>query len=299
MTIRTTPRTLRFSALAALALIAAAAACGGPIELDQSPPIGGGKADGASPCLTRAGVCIHVDLTGQRLVAYRDGVAEHQTTVATGLPWTPTFPGAYTIQLRRRSQTMSDGATYSVFTEWVQYFDLQGLGRALHSAPWRAEEAFGSPGSHGCVNLRNVDAERLWDLAGIGTPVYVTGNTPNAVDHCPYDRCEGGQRCGDATNDPCQCGDAQIPAGTRCAITLDGHGSVAGATEPPPPAGGADTDDGAGDDPMDDAGESCFEGRCEADRVCVGGRWKENTSCAAESFSSTRFCNADGWCDWP
>lgn len=293
MPTRSAPRPRR-SPLLILAVIAAGAACGGPDDFAQAPLASGGKADGVSPCLAHAGVCIQVDLTGQRLFAYRDGVVEHQTTVASGLPWFPTYPGAYTIQLRRRSQTMSDGATYSVFTEWVQYFDLQGLGRALHSAPWRAEADFGRPGSHGCVNLRNADAERLWNMASIGTPVYVTGNTPGAGAYCRFDRCEGGQLCGTATTDPCQCGDVNIPAGARCAITVDGHGSVAGDNvTPTAPPDGSD-DDSAGDA----TGESCLEGRCDTDRVCVNGRWKENTTCADEAYSAARYCNADGWCDW-
>jgi hypothetical protein len=255
------------------------------------PAGGGGKADNAGPCLGRDGVCIHVDLSQQRLFAYRDDVLQHETTVATGLPWYPTYPGAYKVDLRVRSQWMTDGATYNVFTEWVQYFDLQGLGRALHSAPWRAEADFGRPGSHGCVNLRTSDAKLLWDMGSVGTPVYVTGNTPGHPDSCPSDRCEGGQRCGTATADPCQCGDALIEPGERCQITLDGHGSASGSAVAPSPT----PSDGGSSGTV---GGPCLEGRCEAQRVCVGGHWKENTTCAIEAFNPSRICNAQGWCDW-
>jgi hypothetical protein len=293
------PRRRTSLGLCAFAAAAIAAGCGGPESWDRSATGAGGKADGANPCAGHAGVCIHVDLSLQRLLAYRDSTLVRETSVATGLPGFPTFPGAYKIELRYRSQTMSDGATYSVFTEWVQYFDLQGLGRALHSAPWRAEADFGRPGSHGCVNLRNADAKLLWDLAGLGTPVYVTGNTPGAAAWCIFDRCESGQRCGAATVDPCQCGGTTIGPGARCALTLDGHGSAAG--DPPTTAS---ADGGTGEARIADAsapdpGETCLEGRCDAQRVCVGGRWRQNTTCAIEAFDPTRVCNAAGWCDWP
>ena len=52
--------------------------------------------------------------------------------------------------------------------EWVQYF-FQGY--AIHGTYWHNN--FGSPMSHGCVNLTNAEAEWFWSFATIGTPVHV------------------------------------------------------------------------------------------------------------------------------
>jgi len=42
---------------------------------------------------------------------------------------------------------------------------------AMHGTYWH--DNFGHPMSHGCVNLRNIDAEWLYGWAPIGTPVLV------------------------------------------------------------------------------------------------------------------------------
>ena len=43
---------------------------------------------------------------------------------------------------------------------------------ALHGAFWHNN--FGTPMSHGCINLRTDQAEFLYNWADVGTDVYVT-----------------------------------------------------------------------------------------------------------------------------
>ena len=51
-----------------------------------------------------------------------------------------------------------------------------GRGFALHGAYWHNN--FGYPMSHGCVNLRTIDAEKLFAWAEVNDPVTIYGETP-------------------------------------------------------------------------------------------------------------------------
>jgi lipoprotein-anchoring transpeptidase ErfK/SrfK len=88
--------------------------------------------------------------------------------VSTGTGNTPTPVGEYAIYSKVRSQTMS-GPGYSLpNVEFVSYFYSS---YAIHGTYWHNN--FGQPMSHGCVNMRNTDAEWLYTWAPIGTPVSV------------------------------------------------------------------------------------------------------------------------------
>jgi lipoprotein-anchoring transpeptidase ErfK/SrfK len=59
---------------------------------------------------------------------------------------------------------------------WVLYFDQA---RSLHGTYWH--NRFGTPTSHGCVNMSIADARWFYDWASEDTWVYVwdpSGNTP-------------------------------------------------------------------------------------------------------------------------
>jgi LysM repeat protein len=145
-------------------IIPALNADGGIIDMGIITPA---IAAGAAPTIT-VGKQIVVDLSAQRIYAYQDGVLMRSTLVSSGLPATPTVLGDYAVRSRIRSQTMT-GPGYSLpNVEWVQYF-YQGY--AIHGTYWHNN--FGSPMSHGCVNLTNAEAEWFWGFATIGTPVHV------------------------------------------------------------------------------------------------------------------------------
>jgi lipoprotein-anchoring transpeptidase ErfK/SrfK len=92
-----------------------------------------------------------------------------------------TTPGAYAIQRRVASETMTSAgvvgangqtASYSVaHVRWTQYFTADG--KALHENYWKARNEFGIPASHGCAGLISDDAHFFWDWATVGTPVLV------------------------------------------------------------------------------------------------------------------------------
>ncbi len=123
-----------------------------------SPPAGG----------YGTGRRIVVDLSSQTLTAWQGSTALVTFIVSTGKRTTPTPVGNYRIYARYRSQTMSGPGYRLPAVPYVQYFHA---GYAIHGAYWHM--AFGSPVSHGCVNLKLDDAAWLWDWASIGTPVIV------------------------------------------------------------------------------------------------------------------------------
>ncbi|MCY3832335.1 MAG: LysM peptidoglycan-binding domain-containing protein [Chloroflexi bacterium] len=111
---------------------------------------------------------IVIVLGTQSAYAYENGVLQKAARVSAGKKATPTIEGDHKIWLKRRSQTMS-GPGYSLDNvEWVMYFYRD---YAIHGAWWHMN--FGTPMSHGCVNLTNADAQWFYNFASVGTPVYV------------------------------------------------------------------------------------------------------------------------------
>ncbi|MFW5709046.1 MAG: LysM peptidoglycan-binding domain-containing protein [Chloroflexota bacterium] len=121
-----------------------------------------------APTVTQ-GKQIIIDLSDSRVYAYENGQLVRSVLVSTGRAATPTVTGSYNIYRRVRSQTMS-GPGYSLpNVEWVLYF-YQGY--AIHGTYWHAN--WGTPMSHGCVNMPNEEARWFYENFGeIGLPVLV------------------------------------------------------------------------------------------------------------------------------
>ncbi len=109
---------------------------------------------------------IDVDLSEQRLVAYRGHKPVKTFIISSGLPGTPTVTGNFRIWAKTPLQDMYAGnraAGYSYYIKdvpWVQYF-YKDYG--FHGAYWHNN--FGHPMSHGCINMRNEDAQWLFEWA--------------------------------------------------------------------------------------------------------------------------------------
>jgi len=122
----------------------------------QNPPVGNGVR------------WIEVDLTQQRVYAWEGDVLMNSFIVSTGTWATPTVTGSFSIWNKTRIQTMS-GPGYSLpNVPWVMYF-YKDYG--FHGTYWHNN--FGTPMSHGCVNLTIPDAEWLYNWASYGTTVKV------------------------------------------------------------------------------------------------------------------------------
>jgi hypothetical protein len=111
---------------------------------------------------------LDVNLTKQTLVAYAGEKPVFATLVSTGEAGlddhektTATKRGIFRIHTKHVSSTMSSDEVGEEFelrdVPYVQYFEQ---GYALHGAYWH--DRFGTPKSHGCINLSPEDARRLF-----------------------------------------------------------------------------------------------------------------------------------------
>jgi lipoprotein-anchoring transpeptidase ErfK/SrfK len=144
--------------------------------LFQEPTMGvGGIGSGPGP-IQGGDKEIVISVSQQTLWAYENGVIVAATLVSTGtgnVTETITPTGYFSILTKYLSQTMEGtiaGEHYNVpDVPWVMYFD--NAGNAIHGAYWHNN--FGTPMSHGCVNLPLDVAEFLFGWAPEGTPVTV------------------------------------------------------------------------------------------------------------------------------
>jgi LysM repeat protein len=111
---------------------------------------------------------IDIDLGSQTLTAYDGNTPVFNTLVSTGLAF-PTPVGTYHILYKLRAQRMTGPGYDLPNVPWVMYFTNRG--HAIHGAYWHNN--FGSPMSHGCVNMRVSEAQWLYDFAPNGTTVVV------------------------------------------------------------------------------------------------------------------------------
>jgi lipoprotein-anchoring transpeptidase ErfK/SrfK len=111
---------------------------------------------------------IDVDLTNQMVYAYTGDALVNSFLVSTGTWLTPTVTGQYHIYVKYRSAPMSGPGYYLPDVPYIMYF-YKGYG--LHGTYWHNN--FGTPMSHGCVNLRTDEAAWLYNWASVGTLVNV------------------------------------------------------------------------------------------------------------------------------
>ena len=111
---------------------------------------------------------IDVNLSQQRTYAYEGDTLVNSFVVSTGTWQTPTVTGKFKIWIKVRSQAMSGPGYYLPDVPFVMYF-YKDYG--LHGTYWHNN--FGTPMSHGCVNLTIPDSEWLYNFASVGTVVNV------------------------------------------------------------------------------------------------------------------------------
>jgi len=115
-----------------------------------------------------SGRWIDVDLTNQMLYAYEDSTLVASFLVSTGVAAHPTVTGQYYIYVKYTSTLMTGPGYYLPDVPYTMYF-YQGYG--IHGTYWHNN--FGTPMSHGCVNMRTSEAEWLFNWASVGTLVNV------------------------------------------------------------------------------------------------------------------------------
>ncbi len=111
---------------------------------------------------------IDVDLSQQRLYAYAGDTLMNSFVVSTGTWQTPTVTGEFKVWVKLRSSSMSGPGYYLPDVPYVMYFYGD---YGIHGTYWHNN--FGTPMSHGCVNLTIPDAEWVYNFASVGTVVNV------------------------------------------------------------------------------------------------------------------------------
>ena len=144
---------------------------------------------------------IYVDLTNQRVYAYEGSRLVYNFLVSTG-KWGKTPTGNFNIWIKLRYTLMAGGnksiGTYYYLPNvpYTMYFYNNDIpkerGYGLHGTYWHSN--FGHPMSHGCVNLRTEDAEKLYywsdpnpldnsvtysTAENLGTSITIYGTAPN------------------------------------------------------------------------------------------------------------------------
>jgi len=111
---------------------------------------------------------IEVNLSQQRLYAYAGDTLIRSFVVSTGLPNTPTVTGRFHVYLKYVSTTMTGPGYYLTNVPYTMYFHGS---YGIHGTYWHNN--FGTPMSHGCVNMRSDEAHWLYDFSPMGTLVYI------------------------------------------------------------------------------------------------------------------------------
>lgn len=108
---------------------------------------------------------IEVSLKDQTLWAYEGKQVVLKTKISSGIRYMETPKGDFQIERKHPSKHMGDGGITSDLrayelpgVPWVTFFHPSGI--AFHGTYWH--DNFGTPMSHGCVNMRSEDARWLF-----------------------------------------------------------------------------------------------------------------------------------------
>lgn len=137
---------------------------------------------------------IEVDLSTQKVYAFEGDNKVMEFLVSTG-KWGRTPTGTFTIAYKTRAQKMSGGSKalntyyYLPNVPYVQFFGNSEIpwsrGFSFHGTYWH--DNFGTPQSHGCVNMKTADAEKLyyWTNPPLGDNriVKASNDNPGTIVH--------------------------------------------------------------------------------------------------------------------
>lgn len=121
-----------------------------------------------NPVAGQTGKYFLVDLSEQRVYAFEGETLVRWTTVSTGRWPTPTVTGTFRIYAKYVSTRMRGPGYDLPNVPYTMYF-YKGYG--LHGTYWHNN--FGTPMSHGCVNMPTPEAEWAFNWAPMGTTVIV------------------------------------------------------------------------------------------------------------------------------
>jgi LysM repeat protein len=122
----------------------------------------------STPTTGGGGKWIDVDLSSQTVRAYQGSTVVRSMVVSTGISRYPTPPGTFRVYSKYPSVNMSGPGYYLPGVPHTMFFYK---GYALHGTYWHSN--FGTPMSHGCINLTRGDASWLYSWTPMGTKVVI------------------------------------------------------------------------------------------------------------------------------
>jgi lipoprotein-anchoring transpeptidase ErfK/SrfK len=117
---------------------------------------------------SESGKWIEIDLSKQRLYAHEGQTTVFKARVSTGTWQYPTVRGRFKIYAKYRATRMTGPGYDLPNVPWTMFFYR---GYAIHGTYWHNN--FGTPMSHGCVNMKTLEAKWLYKWAPKGTLVVV------------------------------------------------------------------------------------------------------------------------------
>lgn len=124
------------------------------------------------------GKYIDVDLSGQFVTLFEDGVSQGSFLISSGRYDLPTPKGEYSVINKK---PLAYSAQYDLYMPFWMAFTYQGHG--FHELPfWKyrggaeykeRESHLGTKVSHGCVRLGVGPAEQMFNFAEVGTRIYI------------------------------------------------------------------------------------------------------------------------------
>ncbi len=132
---------------------------------------------------------IEVNLTTQILTAFEYDKIVFQTNISSGIPYgkTATSVGEFHIDPKTPSKHMGNGNLFAGVDDyelpgvpWTSFFT--GDGQAFHGTYWH--ENFGTPMSHGCINMRTDEARWIfrWTRPTYDVNALLDNNNPGGRD---------------------------------------------------------------------------------------------------------------------
>jgi len=111
---------------------------------------------------------IDIDLSDQRLYAYEGRSIVRSFAVSTGIWQYPTPVGSFNVWIKLRYTDMRGPGYYLPDVPYTMYFYSD---YGIHGTYWHNN--FGTPMSHGCVNMITEEAGWLYNWSFLGIPVIV------------------------------------------------------------------------------------------------------------------------------
>ncbi|MEN8172623.1 MAG: L,D-transpeptidase family protein [Chloroflexota bacterium] len=139
-----------------------------PPQPTAVPPTPVVKIPGLPPGVQLGERWIDIDLSKQRLYAYQGKNVVKSFIVSTGTWATPTVTGVFRVYVKYRFTVMAGPGYYLPNVPYTMYF-YRGYG--IHGTYWHNN--FGTPMSHGCVNMITSEAGWIFNWSTVGTVVNI------------------------------------------------------------------------------------------------------------------------------